>query len=315
MKRSVAALFREIGKFIKEDFHLLSYIYTLIFVGIFVFFNYEYGFYRNVMKTSYTEGNSMFYFPAFYMFFYFGVAIPTLILRKDFKTLKNSKFYFKSVFFIFIYGLSIGFYAHKNLQIGSLFHEENAYIIRILSQLKSLLFYFVPLYILKRVYDRKIEGIYGLTRKTNHLKGYFSLFLFLLPFVIMISYSPDFQQAYPQFKPWFYDGIFGLPTYLYSIFFEITYALDFVMTELMFRGALVIGMAALLGRKAILPMVAMYCAIHFGKPLGETISSVFGGFILGALAYQTRHIWGGVIVHILIALSMEVLGNIHYYSK
>jgi hypothetical protein len=83
----------------------------------------------------------------------------------------------------------------------------------------------------------------------------------------------------------------------------------------MFRGALVIGMAALMGRKAILPMVAVYCAIHFGKPLGETISSVFGGFILGALAYQTRHIWGGVIVHILIALSMEVLGNIHYYSK
>jgi len=73
-------------------------------------------------------------------------------------------------------------------------------------------------------------------------------------------------------------------------------------------------MVAVLGRKAILPMVAMYVCVHFGKPLGETISSVFGGFMLGALAYQTRHIWGGVIVHILVALSMEIMGIIHFYN-
>lgn len=315
MGKSVLALFREIRLFLKQDFHLLAYIYTLLFVGVFIFLNYQFGFYREVMKSSYYDGKSLLYFPLFYLFFYFSVAIPTLLFRKDFKTLKNEKFYFKSIGFILLYGLSIGFYAHKNLQIGSLFYEENAYIIRIISQLKSLLFYFVPLFIIKHLYDKKIEGIYGLTRKTSHIKGYFSLFLMLLPFVVLISFSPDFQLAYPQFKPWFYEGIFGSPTWLYSIVFEITYALDFVMTELMFRGALVIGMAALLGRKAILPMVAMYCAIHFGKPLGETISSVFGGYILGALAYQTRHIWGGVIVHILIALAMEILGNFHFYTK
>ena len=60
-------------------------------------------------------------------------------------------------------------------------------------------------------------------------------------------------------------------------------------------------------------MVAVYCSIHFGKPLVEAISSVFGGYILGALAFQTRHIWGGVVVHICIALTMEVMGLVHYY--
>lgn len=314
MIKSVLSLFREIGKFIKEDFHLFSYLYTLLFTGMFIFLNYEFGIYRNFIKPSYYEGNSMFYFPLFYLFFYFAVAIPTLIFRKDYKTLKNKNFYFKSIFFITLYGLSIGFYAHKNLQIGSFFYEENAYIIRILSQLKSIVFYFIPLFLLKHFYDRKIEGIYGLTKKTNHIKGYFSLYLMLLPFIILISFTPDFQIAYPQFKPWFYEDIFGLPNWIYTVLFEICYAADFVMTELMFRGALIIGMAAILGRKAILPMVAMYCAIHFGKPLGETISSVFGGYILGALAYQTRHIWGGVIVHILIALSMEILAISHFYK-
>ncbi len=314
MKNSVSALFGEIWKFIKADFHLISYLYTLLFIGVFIFLNYEYGFYRNVMRNSYFEGNSMLYFPLFYLFFYFAVAIPTLIFRKNYKVLRDSKFYVKSFSIILLYGFSIGFYAHKNIQISSFFNEENAYIIRILSQLKSILFYFIPLFIYKYFYDKKIEGIYGLTIKTSHLRGYFSLYLMLLPFIILISFSADFQTAYPQFKPWYYEGIFNLPTVAYTVFFEITYALDFIMTELLFRGALVIGMAAILGRNAILPMVAMYCAIHFGKPLGETISSVFGGYMLGALAYQTRHIWGGVIVHICIALSMEIMGLFHYYT-
>lgn len=315
MKKAVFALFSEIRKFIKADFHALSYSYTFIFIGIAIFLNYEFSFYRTVMRNSYFEGNSMLYFPLFYLFFYFAVAIPTLFFRKEYKKLNNARFYAKSLFFILLYGLSIGFYAHRNIQISSFFNEENAYFIRILSQLKSLLFYFVPLFIFKHLYDRNIDGVYGLTRKTSHLRGYFSLYLMLLPFIILISFSADFQTAYPQFKPWFYEGVFGLPTALYTSFFEISYALDFVMTELLFRGALVIGMSALLGRNAVLPMVAMYCAIHFGKPLGETISSVFGGYMLGALAFQTRHIWGGVIVHILIALSMEIMGLLHFYNK
>jgi hypothetical protein len=177
-----------------------------------------------------------------------------------------------------------------------------------------LFFYFTPLVLLKLFVDKKVEGLYGLSRNSQHIKGYFSMFLMLLPFLLFMSFSSDFQQAYPQFKPWFYDGAFGMETWQYTTIFELTYALDFVMTELLFRGALVIGMVSILGRKAILPMVAMYVAIHFGKPLGETISSMFGGFMLGALAYQTRHIWGGVIVHIMIALSMEIMGFFHYYS-
>jgi len=315
MKKAVLGLFSEIWKFIKADFHAVSYLYTFVFIAICILLNYEFSFYRTVMRNSYFEGNSMLYFPLFYLFFYFAVAIPTLYFRKEFKKLNNAGFYAKSLFFILLYGLSIGFYAHKNIQISSFFNEENAYIIRILSQLKSILFYFVPLYIFKQLYDKKIEGIYGLTPKASHFRGYFSLYLMLLPFIILISFTADFQTAYPQFKAWYYEGVFGLPTATYTLLFEICYALDFVMTELLFRGALVIGMAALLGRNAVLPMVAMYCAIHFGKPLGETISSVFGGYMLGALAFQTRHIWGGVIVHILIALSMEIMGLFHHYNN
>ena len=104
-----------------------------------------------------------------------------------------------------------------------------------------------------------------------------------------------------------------MSTWEYTLLYEAAYAFDFVMTELVFRGTLVVGMAVIMGRSAVLPMVAVYCLIHFGKPLVEAISSVFGGYILGALAFQTRHIWGGVVVYICIALTMEVMGLVHYY--
>ncbi len=55
-------------------------------------------------------------------------------------------------------------------------------------------------------------------------------------------------------------------------------------------------------------MVVLYAVCHFGKPVGETISSIFGGYLLGILAYKSRNVWGGVFVHVGVALFMELFG-------
>jgi hypothetical protein len=71
------------------------------------------------------------------------------------------------------------------------------------------------------------------------------------------------------------------------------------------------------GKDCILPMALFYCTIHFGKPLGECISSYFGGIILGVVIYNTRTIFGGLIVHLGIAWLMELggyLGNLAFHS-
>ena len=52
-------------------------------------------------------------------------------------------------------------------------------------------------------------------------------------------------------------------------------------------------------------MVVWYATIHFGRPLGETVSSLIGGYILGVLALSTRSIWGGLLIHIGVAWLME----------
>ncbi len=313
LKKSLQSLFGDIFTFAKKDFHLAAYLYTLLFVTTCIFLNYYTGFYGSFLRESYFNGDSLWMFPLFYGVIYFAVAIPTLILRKDTKTLSNSKFYFKSLFFIVLYGVSVGFFSYRDWEFSSLFQEEKLFVLRLMSQLKGSMFFILPLLLFKVSFDKNIKGLYGLASNTKHIKGYLVLFLMLSPFLIAMSFTPDFMKAYPQFRPWLYEGVFGLPAWINTLMFETTYSVDFVMTELIFRGALVIGMVSLLDRKAILPMVAMYAAIHFGKPLGETISSVFGGYILGALAYQTRHIWGGVIVHICVALTMEIMGFVHYY--
>jgi hypothetical protein len=92
--------------------------------------------------------------------------------------------------------------------------------------------------------------------------------------------------------------------------YELSYGLDFVSIELFFRGFLVIALARYAGQYAILPMAAFYCTIHFGKPLGECISSFFGGLALGVIAWRTRSILGGLIVHLGLAWLMEVGGYI-----
>jgi membrane protease YdiL (CAAX protease family) len=76
--------------------------------------------------------------------------------------------------------------------------------------------------------------------------------------------------------------------------------------EIFFRGFLVLAVGRFLGKDAILPMAATYAALHFGKPLGETISSIFGGYILGVVCFRSATIYGGIFLHAGIALMMEL---------
>jgi hypothetical protein len=68
-----------------------------------------------------------------------------------------------------------------------------------------------------------------------------------------------------------------------------------------------------LKQDVILPMAATYAVLHFGKPLGETVSSVFGGYLLGIFAWKGRNIWGGVFIHMGVAFFMELFAFLQKY--
>ena len=47
--------------------------------------------------------------------------------------------------------------------------------------------------------------------------------------------------------------------------------------------------------------------IHYGKPMPETLGAIGAGIILGTIAMRTKSIWGGMLIHIGVAMTMDVL--------
>lgn len=148
----------------------------------------------------------------------------------------------------------------------------------------------------------------GLTTNNFNARPYFLLLAVLVPLIVLASTQPDFLRFYPKVKNIAFINGYASPVWPWKLVYELSYGLDFLSIELFFRGLLVLGLVRMAGPQAILPMAAFYCTIHFGKPLGECISSFFGGLVLGVLAYRTRSILGGLIVHLGLAWLMEIGG-------
>jgi len=134
----------------------------------------------------------------------------------------------------------------------------------------------------------------------KHLWIYVLLFLLVLPAVIQASTTGTFRHTYPfyrlanrsQFDLWAWEGL---------------YAVQFMSLEFFFRGVLLQGLRRALGANAIFVMLVPYCMIHYGKPMAETFGAIGAGLILGTLAMRTKSIWGGVLIHVGVATTMDVL--------
>jgi membrane protease YdiL (CAAX protease family) len=143
-------------------------------------------------------------------------------------------------------------------------------------------------------YHVSLRGFLG------HLWIYGALFVAVLPLVIYASTTEIFRQNYPFYAQ-------ANRSYTDLVLWELLYAAQFVALEFFFRGFLLAGLRRALGANAIFVMLVPYCMIHFGKPLTETLGAIFAGLVLGTLAMRTRSIWGGVVIHICVAITMDVL--------
>ncbi len=162
------------------------------------------------------------------------------------------------------------------------------------------------LYLVHRFFDRG-KPFYGVTAKGLQLKPYLIMLLIMVPLIAAASTQKDFLVMYPRFQKLEY--LLQPDRGWHKLLYELSYGTDFFSIELFFRGFLILAFVKYVGKDAILPMAIFYCTIHFGKPLGECISSYFGGMILGVITYHTRTILGGFLVHVGIAWLMELGGR------
>jgi hypothetical protein len=292
MKKVVGYLSSFVSRVDKRELLLTSFL-----VSLFIFINYHFGLDEYISKQS-------FFIKLLAWFTVFLIAYGLAWLSHYVFNRENA-FSIRLLFIILVAPLIFSL----KLSAGLHFHySDDPYTNRSMEYLLSwpVLLFIITLCVLFVWRIIGIKGMYSFGLTTHHVdwKPYLWMLLIMVPLILLAASQPDFRQVYPKIHAAYPAGkeVSGIM----KLLFELSYGSDFFTIEFFFRGALVVALVKIAGRNAILPMAAFYSTIHFGKPLGECISSYFGGMILGVIAFETRSILGGLLVHLGIAWMMEI---------
>ncbi|MEM9074282.1 MAG: CPBP family intramembrane glutamic endopeptidase [Myxococcota bacterium] len=161
-------------------------------------------------------------------------------------------------------------------------------------------YFLIPALFVKFVLRERLRD-HGLQLKgfRDHLWIYGVATAVVLVLVLIVSYDESFQRKYPMYR-------FAGQSWRDFFAWEAMYALQFFSLEFFFRGTWLRSLEPAMGGHAITAMVVPYCMIHFGKPWPETIAAIAAGLVLGTLALKSRSIWAGFLVHVTVAVSMDV---------
>ncbi|MGK0404792.1 MAG: membrane protease YdiL (CAAX protease family) [Oleispira sp.] len=162
-----------------------------------------------------------------------------------------------------------------------------------------LCFLIIPMLTIKWVLKQSLKNYgwqVGLIKQ--HWLGYVLLASPIMFFAFLVSFREDFASHYP-----FYD--LAHKSWLDLILWECIYILQFIAVEFFFRGFLVNGLRIPFGSLSVAIMCLPYLMLHFPKLWLESFGAISFGFFLGILALRSKSIWGGVWVHVAIALMMD----------
>jgi membrane protease YdiL (CAAX protease family) len=142
-------------------------------------------------------------------------------------------------------------------------------------------------------------GIRGSQREVAIVLGFW---LLMVPIVAVAAEAESFQAMYPRVREVRTDAS------LYLLH-EGLYLLKWVAWEFFFRGFLLFGLGKdFLGRAPIVSTVA-FALMHIGKPEAEALGAVIAGLVLCHLARRAHSIWPGVILHALVAATMDFFAS------
>jgi membrane protease YdiL (CAAX protease family) len=142
---------------------------------------------------------------------------------------------------------------------------------------------------------------YGFRTKgfLDHAWIYALFFGIVLIAVVLVSQTSEFANYYPFYRE-------ANRSWTDFFLWESMYALQFLALEFYFRGFLVFSSEKSMGSGVVMAMVVPYCMIHFGKPVLETLGAIIAGTVLGTLALKTRSIWSGFLIHVTVAVAMDL---------
>lgn len=160
----------------------------------------------------------------------------------------------------------------------------------------------IPVLVLRRLRPGEPLASFGWSVRglRGHGLTYLLLFLAVLPLVAAAALRPEFLRTYPFYA-------LASRSLLDFLCWEAIYAVQFVSLEFFFRGFLLHTLKRDLGAHAIFVAVVPYCMIHFSKPLPETLGAIVAGIVLGTLSLRTGSVLGGAMLHVAVAVTMDLL--------
>src|SRR5688572_18972907 len=265
--------------FLSVDKRIL--ILSTLFIACGIFINYYFKLEKAIIRLPVLEK----YF-AWFLIFFIAFAFPYLLsfLFKK-KIVASPKFFFLLIIAPALFAWKLSVNIQFNISTDIL---ENKYWNHVIYWPLKLFIVGGCLWLIWKLFE-KDEPYYGFNTKYFEIKPYLIMLLLMVPLVAAASVQKDFLAVYPKLK----NVQFFLQNEnsgLYKLLYELSYGSDFVTIELFFRGFLILAFVKWAGKESILPMAVFYCTIHFGKPLGECISSYFGGIILGRSEEHTSEL-------------------------
>lgn len=130
----------------------------------------------------------------------------------------------------------------------------------------------------------------------------------MLPILWVVSTFDGFQATYPHSRVVRTDwGLFVL--------YELSFILYMIGWEFVWRGYMLFGLREKFGDAAVLVQMIPFVLLHVGKPVEETLGAVVGAILLGFLALRTGSFWYGVMVHVLVMASMDLLATLRFRAQ
>ncbi|MDN3659268.1 CPBP family intramembrane metalloprotease [Ferruginibacter paludis] len=249
-------------------------------------------------------------FTGYYLLYFIpfaGAFFLQLLFFKDCSYYKDAWFWIILFLAPALFAFRVNFNWHQQWIINTWSGPIRLFYLHCLNWVVRVFVLLIPVFFIWFIKDKNIQPFYG-TKALDSLRPYLLMLLVMIPLLVLAGTQKDFLQVYPKAKLIDTIPVQNWMDKVRYVVFELCYGFDFVSIEFFFRGFLILALMRICGMHCIIPVACFYCAIHLGKPMGEAISSFFGGSLLGIVVYNTGSIWGGLIVHLGIAWVMEAVG-------
>jgi len=197
-------------------------------------------------------------------------------------------------------------FLHQSLFHVNLKNPEASYYASIMTWfLTSFLYLFLfPFIFVFLIEGKKIWKKLGLSfpiSRKNLLILLGSIAIMWLLMILAVKIFPAFTKTYP-----FAKFILNHPTRI--VFYETAYFFFFFAWEFFSHSLMLFPFEEKFGKSgAILIGLMPFVIMHIGKPFPELIGSFFAGIFLSILALETRTFWYGVLLHGVVAVSMDII--------